>query len=115
MVFLVIVRQCRTLYQIFRGYGGYFYLIDLINLRPAIFPTIELFSSVKYSLMSGLKAIPVVIESGQKYRTEQGYTAIKDGIKSHQEEATLLPKPDWLRVRLSSSPRYAEVKNAYMI
>lgn len=60
--------------------------------------------------MSGLKAIPVVIESGQKYRTEQGYTAIKDGIKSHQEEATLLPKPDWLRVRLSSSPRYAEVK-----
>lgn len=60
--------------------------------------------------MSRLKDIPVVVESGQKYRTEQGFSAIKDGIKPHPEEAPLLPKPDWLRIRLSSSPRYAEVK-----
>lgn len=60
--------------------------------------------------MSRLKDIPVVVESGQKYRTEQGFSAIKDGIKQHEGEGPLLPKPDWLRIRLSSSPRYAEVK-----
>lgn len=61
-------------------------------------------------LMSRLKDIPVVVESGHKYRTEQGFTAIKDGIKPREEAASLLPKPDWLRIRLSSSPRYADVK-----
>ncbi len=60
--------------------------------------------------MSRLKDIPVVIESGQKYRTAQGFSAIKDGIKHQAHEEPLLAKPDWLRVRLSSSPRYAEVK-----
>ncbi len=60
--------------------------------------------------MSRLRDIPVVIESGQKYRTEQGFSAIKDGIKHQENDDPLLPKPDWLRIRLSSSPRYAEVK-----
>lgn len=60
--------------------------------------------------MSRLSDIPVVVESGQKYRTEQGFSAIKDGIKQSVVDEPLLPKPDWLRIRLSSSPKYAEVR-----
>lgn len=54
--------------------------------------------------------IPVVIESGKKYKTVQGICAIKDGIKENTISETRLPKPAWLRIVNHTSPAYAEVK-----
>lgn len=57
-----------------------------------------------------LKNIPIIAQSGKKYTTEHGFSAIKDGVKAHASSPDSLPKPEWLRLRLSSSPKYAEVK-----
>lgn len=61
-------------------------------------------------LDSKFKNIPVVIESGQKYETDLGVVAIKDGVKAQKSEQTRLPKPSWLRVRNKTTPAYATVK-----
>ncbi len=57
-----------------------------------------------------LKNIPIMVQSGQKYVTEQGFSAIKDGVKTREAKKSFLKKPEWLRIRLSSSPKYAQVK-----
>lgn len=54
--------------------------------------------------------IPVVVESGKKYTTSNGVTAIKDGIKATDETHERLPKPKWLRIVNQISPAYNEVK-----
>lgn len=50
--------------------------------------------------------------SGGKYRTRQGFTAIKDGIKvvNIDAGATRPRKPPWLRVRLPHGGRYGAVR-----
>jgi len=51
------------------------------------------------------------IKSGEKFVTEHGVTAIKDGIKRTAE--AVRPngrKPDWLRVRIGSGERYESVR-----
>lgn len=60
--------------------------------------------------MKRLKDIPVVVQSGKKYQTEQGFKAIKDGVKKQTNEKPLLQKPDWLRIRLTSSPKFEKVR-----
>ena len=52
------------------------------------------------------------VASGGKYRTAQGFTAIKDGIKVVNIDApSARPgKPPWLRVRLGGDGRYAAVR-----
>lgn len=60
--------------------------------------------------MSKVLDIPVVVESGQKYKTSQGIIAIKDGIKSTELPHERLAKPKWLRVVNSTSPIYNQVK-----
>ncbi|MDP3559327.1 MAG: lipoyl synthase [Legionellaceae bacterium] len=60
--------------------------------------------------MSQLSDIPVIIESGQKYKTDQGFYAIKDGIKATEQPYERLPKPEWLRVVSHTSPKYQAVK-----
>ncbi len=44
------------------------------------------------------------LRSGQKYRTSQGFTAIKDGIKAHGEagRAARTGKPRWLKAPLAA-------------
>jgi lipoic acid synthetase len=54
--------------------------------------------------------IPVVIESGQKYKTTQGVVAIKDGVKSASTTVERLPKPKWLRIVNQTTPAYSKVK-----
>jgi lipoyl synthase len=59
--------------------------------------------------MSDLKSIPVIheapqVRSGEKYLTPQGFTAIRDGVKSqaNQQDGAprrLPPKPPWLRAK----------------
>lgn len=67
--------------------------------------------------MSDFKGIPVVerppaVRSGEKYRTTQGFTAIKDGIKSAgtAEGFTGGGKPRWLRAPLASGAGFEAVR-----
>ncbi len=61
--------------------------------------------------MTKLSDIPVVLESGEKYVTEQGFVAIKDGIKTGDAKIEkTLAKPEWLRVKNQVSPNYSQVK-----
>jgi lipoic acid synthetase len=67
--------------------------------------------------MSELKGIPVVAEpervrSGEKYVTPQGFTAIRDGIKSREVDRTgLTAKPSWLRAKAPSGEGFSTVKS----
>ena len=58
-----------------------------------------------------LSAIPVV-SSGQKYKTDTGFNAIKDGIKSGTAapEATLR-KPSWLRAKVPGGGKFNAVRD----
>ncbi|HEY8518485.1 MAG TPA: lipoyl synthase [Gammaproteobacteria bacterium] len=73
--------------------------------------------------MSEFRGIPVVVApgapaaanavgSGQKYRTEHGFTAIKNGVKSRADrrEQKSAPKPPWLKARLPGGARYEAVR-----
>ena len=61
--------------------------------------------------MNKLIDIPVVVESGQKYKTSHGVVAIKDGVKTSADElAPRLPKPKWLRIVNQITPAYNQVK-----
>ncbi len=55
--------------------------------------------------------IPVV-NSGSKYRTVEGFTAIKNGVKPRTQSsgAAVVPKPPWLKARIPSGAKYANVK-----
>jgi len=68
--------------------------------------------------MSEFKGIPVVagaarVRSGEKYRTAQGFTAIKDGVKSREavNRAVLGGKPRWLRAQLASGAAFDAVRS----
>lgn len=60
--------------------------------------------------MKKLSDIPIVIESGQKYKTSQGVVAIKDGVKEAGDTTARLPKPKWLRIVNQITPAYSHVK-----
>ena len=68
--------------------------------------------------MSEFKGIPVVpgvasaVRSGEKYRTAQGFTAVKDGVKAHGsvDRAALRGKPGWLRAPLASGAAFDAVR-----
>src|ERR1700683_4935902 len=70
------------------------------------------------SPVNTLKGIPVVadgpraVRSGQKYLTPQGFTAIKDGIKSSgdAQRGGLARKPAWLSARLAAGEGYDFVR-----
>ena len=60
--------------------------------------------------MTKLNDIPIVITSGQKYKTMQGTIAIKDGVKTQASIQTRLPKPEWLRIVNRTTATYQKVK-----
>ena len=64
-----------------------------------------------------LKEIPIKIESGHKYQTEQGTAAVKNGMshkfgnKQDQGQGIRERKPDWLRIeKTAASPNYNKLK-----
>jgi lipoic acid synthetase len=69
--------------------------------------------------MPDLKGIPVVtagtppVRSGEKYLTPQGFTAIRDGIKSRDANAAagLTRKPPWLRAKAPAGEGFSQVKS----
>jgi lipoyl synthase len=60
--------------------------------------------------MTKLVDIPIVVESGKKYTTDKGFSAIKDGVKSDDTANQRLPKPKWLRIKNQTTPTYLKVK-----
>jgi lipoic acid synthetase len=72
--------------------------------------------------MAQFKGIPILspggaspggesARSGEKYRTTQGFTAIKDGIKATAKPAAAgARKPGWLRAPLASGAGFTAVK-----
>ena len=59
--------------------------------------------------MQKLKDIPIKIASGEKYKTKQGFSAIKDGMKTAKEDGPTLKKPDWLKIKIQNNPKFAAV------
>jgi lipoic acid synthetase len=51
------------------------------------------------------------IDSGEKFVNKRGMRVIKDGIKASSIVAAPLPKPDWLRMRMQSSPKFDAVRS----
>ena len=63
--------------------------------------------------MADLKGIPVVVaQSGQKYVTHQGFTAIRDGVKASTGATprAVGRKPAWLRAPLASGAAFESVR-----
>ena len=60
---------------------------------------------------TAFRGIPVV-ESGNKYRTDQGFSAIKNGVKTRRETppATYGDKPKWLRAKMPSGAGFSTVR-----
>ena len=57
-----------------------------------------------------LRGIPIV--DGSKYQTEQGFTAIRNGVKTRREAPLMQygDKPKWLRAKLPSGANYSGVR-----
>ncbi len=65
--------------------------------------------------MAEFKGVPVTIEpprSGEKYRTAQGFTAIKDGLRARggPEPVARTGKPHWLKAPLAAGAGYDAVR-----
>ena len=57
------------------------------------------------------RGIPIV-ESGQKYETDAGFAAIKNGVKQRRDSAPLVrgDKPRWLRAKMPSGSGYSNTR-----
>ncbi len=63
------------------------------------------------SVMQKILDIPVKVESGEKYKTKEGFSAVKDGVRNKKENEIRLKKPEWLKVKKqASSAVFNEVK-----
>jgi len=61
--------------------------------------------------MSEFRGIPVV-STGTKYQTEQGFSAIKNGVKARadRQQAPREPKPPWLKARMPAGERFEQLR-----
>jgi lipoic acid synthetase len=61
--------------------------------------------------MSEFRGIPVV-STGTKYQTEQGFAAIKNGVKARadRQQAQREPKPPWLKSRVPAGERFERLR-----
>jgi lipoic acid synthetase len=65
----------------------------------------------KDKLKTSFRGIPVV-ESGRKYRTDEGFSAIKNGVKVRRDTPGVERgnKPKWLRAKMPSGAGFAGVR-----
>ncbi|WP_444996924.1 lipoyl synthase [Aliikangiella sp. IMCC44359] len=56
--------------------------------------------------------IPIVVKSGNKFETEHGFSAIKNGIKQRKSghPEAIGRKPEWLKVQLPTGGKYQNMK-----
>lgn len=64
------------------------------------------------AFMQTFRDIAIVVDSGQKYKTAQGFSAIRDGVKANAKTTSpaRIKKPSWLKIRAESSPKFNQVK-----
>jgi lipoic acid synthetase len=57
------------------------------------------------------RGIPIV-QSGEKYKTDKGFSAIKNGVKDRRNVEPLVTgqKPNWLRAKMPSGSGYSNVR-----
>ena len=62
--------------------------------------------------MSEFRGIPVVT-TGAKYQTEQGFAAIKNGVKARadRQQVPREPKPKWLKARMPAGERFNALRS----
>ena len=65
----------------------------------------------KNTTSTSFRGIPVV-PSGTKYRTDEGFSAIKNGVKARRDapEVQYGNKPRWLRAKMPSGPGFSAVR-----
>lgn len=58
------------------------------------------------------RGIPI-IESGSKYQTDEGFSAIKNGVKNRRDAEPLVhgQKPNWLRAKMPSGTGYSKTRS----
>ena len=61
--------------------------------------------------MSGKRIPTTQIDSGHKFTNDRGMLVIKDGIKASSTDSERLAKPEWLRMRVQSSPKFDAVRS----
>ncbi len=63
--------------------------------------------------MSTDKSIPIKVDTGVKYQTEQGFSAIRNGVKPSSRDTALAfdKKPAWLKVKMPDGKGYRKVKD----
>ena len=61
--------------------------------------------------MNGKRIPTIQIDSGHKFTNERGISVIKDGIKASSGGTQRLAKPEWLRMRVQSSPKFDAVRS----
>ncbi len=61
--------------------------------------------------MTEFRGIPVVT-TGTKYQTEQGFAAIKNGVKARadRQQTAREPKPSWLKARVPAGERFERLR-----
>ena len=57
------------------------------------------------------RGIPI-IESGRKYQTDAGFSAIKNGVKQRRDAEPVVhgQKPKWLRAKMPSGKGYSNTR-----
>ena len=61
--------------------------------------------------MSGKRIPTTQIDSGHKFTNDRGIKVIKDGIKASSGDTARVAKPEWLRMRVQSSPKFDAVRS----
>jgi lipoic acid synthetase len=88
--------------------------MEWISYQPLFFlpRRKSIFCYNPHPMATKFKSIPINVESGAKYKTSQGFSAVKDGIKQSRsdDQTEVLKKPEWLRIRLSAEPEYEKTR-----
>lgn len=95
---------------------GFSFLGVELAYHPPSSPLHTIRRQSKVFILSTFKGIPVVpiesVRSGGKYRTPQGFSAIKDGIKASAaaQPLTVARKPQWLRAPMPAGIGFDSVR-----
>ena len=65
-----------------------------------------------FLIMKNCIDIPVIVQSGKKYKTLNGIVAIKDGLLDRHKNIIHIKKPEWLKVKNNISLFQISVKTS---
>jgi lipoic acid synthetase len=95
--------------------GSFDLPLRMARLRKCMRQCVPFFNgSYRISMSSNdqqFRGIPIV-QSGEKYKTDEGFSAIKNGVKERRNVEPLVTgqKPKWLRAKMPSGSGYSDVR-----